>query len=450
MKTVGTFLFNLSGWLLMVAMVLAVWMRGGVPPWAIYVGWGVLSASAVCWGVGLTLLRRVPTITPVTFVAAILLLQGWVMALNPASRYNPVDKIFTPLPDHITLLPASWDGYSSVLGMISFTILFVVFHVALDCWRNDTFRQQMMWALTVSTAVVAAVGILQKAGLVAGGLKAQDMSEFGPYGYHANAAALMLGSLPVAASLAVGAWVLNRKAIGTIASALTLLIIAGIFANTARSAVALSIFLMIGLALAYWTMIGGVLPGTWLARFVTIAGIILVAAGGIGISAIVMPAKWHALIDQITWLNPRLLQWKIILGMSWDAGFFGTGPNTFSLTFPVTEHFDSQLYNKYILTYHTPGEEMSIWSHAHSDPLQALVEFGWFGFVVWIVAGVWTAAAAIKQMYIPAPLQVKFSLLAAFAGWLAMMVYSMFDFPMQVLSLQVVAVPSPHSSGPNA
>ena len=68
------------------------------------------------------------------------------------------------------------------------------------------------------------------------------------------------------------------------------------------------------------------------------------------------------------------------------------------------------------------------------------MEYGWFGFVVWIVAGVWTVAAAIKQMYIPAPLQVKFSLLAAFAGWLAMMVYSMFDFPMQVLSLQIYVV----------
>ena len=55
-------------------------------------------------------------------------------------------------------------------------------------------------------------------------------------------------------------------------------------------------------------MIGGVLPGTWKARVMVIVGIVVVAAGGVGLSAIVMPAKWHAAtIRQITWLNPRLL-----------------------------------------------------------------------------------------------------------------------------------------------
>lgn len=427
-------------WILMGAMVITVWLRASILPWTITTVLWILMASVLCWGISLALQKRIPTITPITYVGGALLLQGWIMAFNPVSYYDPLEHLFKPL-DHQMLLPGSVDAYSTRLGMYSFTVLFLIFHVTIDCWRNESFRMQVMWTAAVSTGMMALVGILQKAGLGGLlGLTAQNANEFGPFDYHANAGAMMLGCIPLAASLAVGAWVLRKKPIAIITSILTLLIIAGIFSNTARIAVGFLTLLLIGLSIAYFVMIGGVLPGTWFARIMTIVAVIVVVAIGAGITAIVMPKKWHAVADQLTLQNPRILQWKIVGAMSIDSGFFGSGPNTFNITFPVTRHFDPALYPKYVLTWHTPGEQMSIWSHAHSDPLQALVEYGLVGLILWITMGVWTVVAAYKQLYIPGPLQVRFMLLAAFAGWLVIMTYGLVDFPMQVLPLQLYVV----------
>ena len=128
-ENLGTFLFNLSGWLLMACMgaggVAAAWEHCA---WQIQLILWMLSGSVACWSASLGFMRRVPPITPVTFVAAILLVQGWVMALNPV--YKCEGQLFIPMNDYFSLLPGSWDGYSSELGMISFTVLFLVFHVA--------------------------------------------------------------------------------------------------------------------------------------------------------------------------------------------------------------------------------------------------------------------------------------------------------------------------------
>ncbi len=441
-KTLGTVLFGLSGWLLMVAMVLGVWLRGSVSPLAIETNLWILATVCIFWGTSLFCLRRVPVIPKVSILGAILLVQGWIMAFNPISHYDAIGHLFPPLESQ-TLLPGSVDGYSSTLGMYSFTVLFVVFHVAIDCWRNESFRQRVLWTAAITAACVSLLGILQKAnlaGFLPAGLTPQTQSEFGPFDYHANAAALLLGCLPIATSLAVGAWVLNKRNIGIIGGILALLILVGIFANTARAGIALVIPLLIILAVCYWVIIGGVLPGTWRGRLLTAAAILLVGVAGLLISAWVMPAKWAAAKSQMNLNNPRLVQWKIILGMSEDAGLFGSGPNTFSITFPVSKHYDPKLNEIYMLTFHTPGEQLSIWSHAHSDPLQALIEYGWVGGALWVAMALWTLVAGWKQMYIPAPLQVKFTLLAAYAGLFAIMAYCTFDFPLQVLSIQIYAM----------
>ena len=86
------------------------------------------------------------------------------MAFNPRSRYDAAGRLFQTL-DYQILLPSGVDGYSTTLGMYSFTVLFIAFHVVIDCWRNESFRQQVLWTAAITAATVSILGILQKANL---------------------------------------------------------------------------------------------------------------------------------------------------------------------------------------------------------------------------------------------------------------------------------------------
>jgi O-antigen ligase len=70
--------------------------------------------------------------------------------------------------------------------------------------------------------------------------------------------------------------------------------------------------------------------------------------------------------------NPRLLAAQAAVTMLPDAGAWGIGPGNFGIAFP---HYANHL-----------GDRIAgIWTHAHNDYLETVIEWGWVGAVAWSI-----------------------------------------------------------------
>ena len=464
MKTLGEMLHRVSAWLLLAALAVAPWLLGTEPPWAIYSVLCMLGAAAACWAAGLFLRggERRPPINAATVLAGLLLVQGFWMTANPVSKYDPATRTFEKIRAG-GLLPGSVDGHSSRLAMLSFGVLFLVFHVALDHAQGvgaggnvngkfgpagETFRRALAWVAAGTGASVAVLGILQRAGatdFLLSYMNPQEREPFGPFNYHVSAGVFLLLALPLAAVLAVRAWVSGKIRTGWIAGALAALILAGIFVDTARSAVVMAVVLAAVLGIAIWRTLSRVMPdGPHASRkwwWFTAAGVTAALVAGAALTAALMPAKWALLRRQLGWDSPRMILWRIDANMAWDAGVWGTGPGTFAVEFPGSPRLDRKLYKLWIVTYHTPGNRVSIWSHAHQDVLQAFIEWGYVGGLLWLALGATTVAAGWRacRRSTGGPASARLLALGALAAVLVVLAGGLFDFPLQVLVLQAYA-----------
>jgi hypothetical protein len=454
MRKSGHLLHQLSGWLLLACMLAAPWGGGSLPPRFIYALLEALAGCIVCWIAGLLLLRRRPVFNIVSGLGALLLAQGWIMALNPVSRYAPDKHLFYPEP-HLPWLPGSVDGFSSLLAMASFTVLFLVFHLVLDHCRGDVdvapsldvgrfaasagaaFRRRLLWTAALTGAAIAATGATQHLRLI---LAHQPIvaTAFGPFHYHANASSFLLLTLTSGAGLAAFYFVSGRRLAALASALLALVVLTGILLNSTRAAdlivIIESLLFGIGSMLILHKISLHVRRRSW----IIVTCLLLVMVGIFAFTVWIMPGKWQLLIHQMLVVNPRTILWRIVAAMAGDAGALGYGPNTFSLLFPVSPHFNPRLYSLYILTFHTPGQQMSMWSNAHLDLLQAIVEWGWLGAAVWVAMTAATLAAALRELCNwNCPAATRLILLAPFAGLVALFLHSLMDFPLQLLVIQL-------------
>ena len=150
--------------------------------------------------------------------------------------------------------------------------------------------------------------------------------------------------------------------------------------------------------------------------------------------------KWHELPKHIAHNSSRWQVWKVTMAMVRTAGPLGYGPGSFKLLLPQSKNLTHAFYSRWVIQTHTPGGNISMWSMAHNDLLQGLVEHGWVGLLCsmsmlgcGLVIGVWRYTVICKvRAYQDAGL-----LLGCIAGVCATVVHSMFDFPLQVLSIQL-------------
>jgi hypothetical protein len=327
--------------------------------------------------------------------------------------------------------------------MRSVTALILAFHVALDHFRSATFRRLFLWTAAATGASVALLGIAQRVGLTRWMIdpgQRQNGQPFGPFNYHANAGSLLLLTLAAAVALAAAARVAGRPRPAAAASGLALLTAGGLLANTSRAAVVLMALLLAAVLVAAWRLHRHLLPTPTRRAWRALALAALLAAGLLAASAAAMPGKWRALAAQIDIDNPRLLLARINAPIAADAGLFGYGPNTFSLVFPISPHFIPKLYSRYILTFHTPGTQVRIWSNAHNDLLQAIIEWGWVGGAVWTALALSTLAVGVRELNnLACPFLTRILLLGPVAGLLAVTAHCLVDFPFQVLCIQFYA-----------
>ena len=160
------------------------------------------------------------------------------------------------------------------------------------------------------------------------------------------------------------------------------------------------------------------------------ASVTVVAVATIAISAGWETAlhKWSLLPGQLTGENPRVLAMWACAKMLPDAGLWGFGPGTFSITFPhYTEFLGPRIEG--------------MWRFAHQDYLQAIIEWGFIGAAVLGAIFARGAVRAFKGSSIAGASDSERTL--RFATGLALLgiaLHAVIDFPLQMACLQLYVV----------
>ena len=442
----GARLTAAGGWLVVAAVVFAPWALGSIPPGA-RLGLQVLMGSAIlCWLLGRLLTSdRIGVPGVVLACAAWLLAQGWWMVINAHSIYSSSKGLFLQTDPLWTAGPGTVDPTVSWHAMLQATVVLGVLGLVADLGRWPRWRARL-WAITALVGVsIAAFGLAQRAGLtdaIARQMPPGEGFTFATYNYHGNAGAFLNLVLPMVCGVALLAWRLPRNgAAKMIAGGMLLTCLAAAFVNVSKAAMALTVLLMV--TLGGWTLFQSDCPTgsdkrvrQWGAAAVvlTVLASLVTAVGG---SAAWQ--RWAALPQQLDGSNGRMLMGQAAAPMAADAGMWGYGPGTFKVLLPHSEHVPPALYRNWIVQEHVPGERVSIWSHAHQDYLQAVVEWGWMGAVVWgvlLLGGLATLARAYTRADV-GTFADRLLMVCIGAALGSICLHALVDFPLQIPSLEL-------------
>jgi O-antigen ligase len=147
--------------------------------------------------------------------------------------------------------------------------------------------------------------------------------------------------------------------------------------------------------------------------------------------------------------NSRTILAKVTVPMAEEAGAWGSGPGSYKVLFPHSRHMRPELYANFIVTEYVPGGRISMWSNAHNDYLQTVIEWGWVGGIAWGVLLFAGLARLLLPVFLLRPGQAETpgrvftdDTLFRFSAGLALLgmcLHALVDFPFQVASLQLYA-----------
>jgi hypothetical protein len=161
-----------------------------------------------------------------------------------------------------------------------------------------------------------------------------------------------------------------------------------------------------------------------------IAGIVLIP---VGIIALIASVGWRLASHRWEFFEVsksiRMFAYDVCMKAAVDAGWFGFGPGTFGSVFDV-----------YALQADPDLDK--VWRYAHQDYLQTVIEWGWVGATMVAVlfggalACLWLSAIRFSRRG-----QVGKSgfLLGTLIALLGVAAHALVDFPLQILSLQLLA-----------
>ena len=303
---------------LAVALIMAVapLLMGTRPPWSITILEMAVATVVIGWAVGLVRSRRSPRLPAVPAVCvAVLLCVGWVSALNARSWYDAAGRRLVPTGSAVPGLPATVDRPTSLRAMVQYTALAAFFVVCCDGAAIDRRAvRRMLAGITAGGSAVAAVGLLERAGLLPALLAqmpAQEGTPFGTFAYHANAGALL--NLTLAAGLGLA----TPWAGGAVA-----LCLVGAFVNVSRATQVLT-----GVTLIASTLLWRIAPVrratrrpgrrlATLAVLVTVITLVAIAGG---------PARhrWRSIGQELSPDTSRPILWRVCLSLLRTSGPFG-------------------------------------------------------------------------------------------------------------------------------
>ena len=418
-------------------LVYAPWAYGCTVDWSI-TGLELIAAAILgIWLLGCLVTRKAPNIDRWNGVCIALLLgQGWLMALNAHSLFLPEYKGHV----HVFVLAHAWwekgpgtaDAATSIAMMWRVTALLGLLIFACDLVRSPVWRKRVCWTMAIGAASMVLFGLFQRvlgAPSIFWSGKPTTVPFFGTFTYHGNAGAFINLVFPLAVAFA---WLSCRDEASRgqrmFALPVAAVLFTGACVNTSRAAFAIT-FLM-GCGLLAWMILRPSRSRALKGGRLVSGSVTVIAIATIAISAGWETAlhKWSLLPDQLTGENPRVLAMWVCAKMLPDAGFWGFGPGTFLIAFP---HYTDFL-----------GRRIEgIWRFAHQDYLQAIIEWGFIGATVLGAIFVRGMVRAFKGSKIAGASDSERIL--RFATGLALLgvaLHAVIDFPLQIASLQLYVV----------
>lgn len=434
-------LFSAAGWMLLGTLAYAPWATACTQPWAIrglYLG---CAAIAIVWLAGCFVGRRCPRLpaAPCLVAIAILLVQGAWMTVNAHSWYDFAGGRFVPARPLAARLPGSLDRATSADALAGVAGFALALTVAAELSIRAHWRRRIAWTVALVGASVAAAGILAKARVIPPLASQPGFEEavFATFDVHTTAGAFLNLSLPMAVGLTVCAARGGNRTRLLVTAAVAFVIVAAVYINISKAAAAIC---TVGAICASAAIVRRAVrfERRWLilGTLALAALAVLVATVGHG-GALRRSTQLAGALNE---RNGRLLMWRVAWGVGADAGPFGKGPGTFKLLLPhAPPRLLRPLYPSWVVRAHRPGDAVSMWSHAHNDYLQALVEWGWVGAAAWIVILLGGPIRAVHRLWRQGGEVAgrrRTLLLAAVVALAGVLLHAMVDWPLQQVAVR--------------
>jgi hypothetical protein len=370
-----------------------------------------------------------------SLAAVTLLLLAWcgLSAWNASATYSAVRLQFE-YRDYISWLPHSLDSRSSWQAFENFTALACTFWAVRD-WlltRSDpeqhdhpsrTRLRRLIWVLALNAALVALVGIFQRADgggkllwLVQPDINRDAEAQFGPYAYRGNAAQLFNLIWPTA----LGLWCLlhrhhrpGRPPLHHLLLSCVLILASAPFMTGSRAGAIIAAG-SLGVSCLLFLRL---LPGEpWFLRaapaFCALCALIL----GLNLGGDILVARLRTIDEGLARRDQTYATARRIAA---DYPWFGTGPGTFDPVFQLYRNSPDEYW---------PGQ-------LHNDWLETRLTFGRIGFAFCLAA----LALVASRWFLPGGIAVPWTLPAFL--WVSLagcLLHARFDFPLQIYSILLV------------
>jgi hypothetical protein len=434
MRLIRNILTDIPRWGLLGLLVLAPWVYGSTRPEGKFLLTVGLLVILGLFLLSLLATFRLPRLKVASAIlTGLLLLQGWIMVLNPKQIFVPAIFAYIHLPAAIPWLPGVVNQATAQSQLLLVTGQIGAFWISSDLANNLHWRTRVWWVMSLTGVSLVTLGLAQRmtgARAIFWDPVADPSSTFfATYHYHGNAGAFLNLVLPLIAAQAILTFARKSSHAGmSFWSIATLTTAACAFINVSKAAMVIAIFILLALVCQQlnqrefgnwpktkWAVVGVVV-------LLLFAG--LVWAFGFGDSL----NRWIELpsfdTDRSRWLVDQAIARYALPASGW----WGFGPGTFQITFPF---FTQQLGDR------APG----IWQNAHQDYLQTLMEWGYLGSAVWAALFFGGLRKAIVRLRQPGSWQSEARLLswACIVSLSGLLVHSLVDFPLQIPSLQLYA-----------
>lgn len=354
-------------------------------------------------------------------VVLLLALLAIAQVLNPHGIFDPKTWNLRPL-DGLPILPRTVDRATSLTILPHLLILGAGFLAFVDLSQSRRIRWMIVRAVAISGLLVAVIGMVQKAA-GADALLWKHLPPgstfFAAFRYHGHASAFLNLCWPAALALFLRSC-LERKYLGRNLWGLAWLFIFGaLFVNTSKFGHAAAFPLLLLSGIVFFRH----LPGDW---FVPSWRNLLIATAVVTVLAVLtVPTlrqtvtNWQAHLNEGITLQLRQMTYSTCLAMVREVPLFGFGTGSFRILFPYyTQELGTQV--------------KGIWSHAHEDYLETVIEWGWTGAALWACL---FAPAVVRQIIRSLGPKADLTGSAALVGVLAILVHATVDFPLQIASI---------------
>lgn len=382
----------------------------------------------------------------------VLILWGTFMVLNAKSDQQL--QIFRMIPNRSRLIDGAPGAVASTTakGLVwEVGIVFVFCAMIVKSLESRAYRY-ILGGLALCGTVVAVVGVGHKLfgletiyGLTTVNGRPASVPEtyFAPFVYNANAASLMnltfVLSLGLACQSCRGSG-FTKNFYLWVGSAMVTAI--GVVAAASKAGILIMLFQMGLFAVVEGKYLWKVLKRSRLRERLSLEKKFLLGAVGIvflgGLLLVMGPsiARFGLLMDDLAdgggaatvegRGEVRGIVWELIKD---PQGWGGIGPGGFAHIYPYIIDPDSEALSR------------SRWHHAHCDPLQTILEWGYLGALAWFTIGI---GGIVRVGYLRKkqlmPREFGHLAKALSIGLVGLGIHSTYDFPFSLLSIHLVAL----------